>query len=148
MFVVDHQSNVHKRQPHARGAGRVAEIVSMCWEYVHYDTQYTCVFGEIPQKKTFKSKTIPLCAGDTRHSCWLLALTDFFITQGARSDTFYDLEKMGTFVFKDIEQSSTTPGVTISNYVKDFRPGSTNRTYTEKDKESVNLPDSASGGAF
>ena len=147
MFVVDHQSNVHKLQPRVRGAGRVAEIVSACWEYFHYDTNYKCVFGEIPQKKTSKSKTIPFCAGDTRHSCWLLSCGDYLITQGARSDTFFNPEKMGTWVFKEIEQSSTTPGVTISNYVKDLRPGSTNRTYKDK-ADDIDLPESAAGGAF
>ena len=143
----DHESNVHKLQPRVRGAGRVAEIVSACWEYFHYDLNYKCVFGEIPQKKTSKSKSIPFCAGNCRHNCWLLSLGDFLITQGARSDTFFDPNNMGTWMFKEIEQSSMTPGVTISNYVKDLRPSSTNCTYKDKAGE-VNLPVSATGGAF
>ena len=44
---------------------------------MEWDEEFECIFVEVPQGKTSKSKLIALMAGESRHFCWYLHFGDF-----------------------------------------------------------------------
>ena len=95
-------------------SGRAGETANLTFDLMCWDNALLCIFMEVPQVKTLKSKQIALVAGVNRHSCWFLALADHLVMQGLDSES-EELDQ--SFLFPEL-QATLVPGTVLSNFLK------------------------------
>lgn len=100
-------------------AGRSGEIATLSYNKLEWDEHFKCVFVEVNQVKTTKTKKVVFSAGAQRHLCWFTAFGDRLCSESV-SDKKPD-EIGTTWLFSDL-CDLYSPGSKIGDYIKALLP--------------------------
>ena len=133
------------RAPLQRCAGRSGEVGALTIDGMTYDPEFGCVYVEVPQWKSAKSKHIALVAGADRHCDWFTAWADFLVMQEGRQPI--PLEEQGNvalWLFPELSPDNTSSaGTKVGSWIQALRPGGVQRY---KKVWIPELPDGVSAG--
>ena len=119
-------------------AGRSGEIATLSYNKLEWDEHFKCVFVEVNQLKTTKTKKVVFSAGAHRHLCWFTAFGDRLCSESV-SDKKPD-EIGTTWLFPDL-CDLYSPGTKIGDYIKALLPSAGKaKCYALKDYAVKTLP--------
>jgi len=96
-------------------AGRSSEAAWLSWDAMDWDTEFDCLFAELPQSKVSAVKLVAFMAGITAASCFFACLGNYLVMCGDRSH-IYEQSEPG-WVFPEL-QASKSPGTVLGTYMK------------------------------
>jgi len=99
-------------------AGRSSETAWMSWDSMDYDTNFCCLFAEMPQSEISDYKSVCYMAGACAESCFFTCMGDDLALNG--HGRLY-VDELGAWVFPELQQAKN-PGTVIGDSMKALLP--------------------------
>ena len=133
------------RAPVQRCAGRSGEVGALTFDGMTYDSEFKCVYMEVPQWKSAKSKRIAILAGSDRHCDWYTAWGDLLVLQEGRQPIPREEEgNVALWLFPELSPDKTaSAGTKVGSWIQALQVNGLKRY---KDVWISDLPEGVSAG--